>query len=301
MRGKEWSLVIFTLLVPMAVGLFLMHTTFHFLTNESTTSYVTNDLSSVTFLIVDLLLIMGVVAATFHLGQPINARLAMSNLKKSWLSREMLLGLSFGLVMLLLSLLSWLEIDSPIVSTLLLIIGSVVGIVLLYAISRIYMLRTVPTWNTLVIPLSLLSSTFLLGSILFGDIIAFLLPSLHSASDLSQEIEGLLPWIEYSPLGLMFVQVLLSYILLKGSQTQIHPMDSSSGGLWLKQRLIFMLRLGLGLIGIALNTNFMDQFIGNFHSEGPWAYLLFTSFLLVLLSETFGRILFYASYKSAGI
>jgi anaerobic dimethyl sulfoxide reductase subunit C (anchor subunit) len=301
MRKGEWPLVIFTLLVQMAIGLFLLLSIFRSFMPASTVTNIFDNLFPIGYWIILLLLIIGVFAGTFHLGRPINARLAMANMKKSWLSREMFLGLFFGLFTLALSLISWLEIHSTLMWNLLLIMGSIVAIALLYAISRIYMLRTVPTWNTIVIPLSLCSSAFLLGSILFCTIITFLLPSLHLTSDLSQEIEGLLHWIEFGSLGLMFIQVLLSYMMLKGFQSQIHLIDAGIKSTWVKYRLIFMLRLGLGSIGIALYINFMDQFMGSFHSESSLGYLLFVSFLLIFLSEVSGRILFYTSYKRFGI
>jgi DMSO reductase anchor subunit len=251
--------------------------------------------------VIDLLLVLGVLAAFFHLGRPIKARHTMANLKKSWLSREMLLGISFGLTLFALTVFQWLNADFSMLQNVLLLLGIIFGIGLLYGMSRIYMLRTVPTWNNLAIPLSFFSSTFLLGSILIGLVIAFLNSSHPVVSDLSQGMEKPLLWIEIGSLGLTFVQVLLSYVMLKGFHAQIHPMDNSFGISWIKYRLTFMLRLGLGLIGIALYINFMDQIIGNFQSEGPWEYLLLASFFLVLLSECLGRILFYASYKSAGL
>ena len=301
MRKAEWPLVIFTLLMQMSLGLFILLVAFWFLAPESMNTYFLDDLSSTAFLIIDALLIIGVLIASSHLDHPINARLAMSNLKKSWLSREMLLGLSFGCIMAILSGLRWLDVRSAFISNLLLITGSALGVALLYAIPRIYMLRTVPTWNSIIVPLSFFSTSLLFGSILLAIIISFLLPSLHSANDLSQEIKGLLLWIEFGSLGLMFVQVLFSYAMLKGFHSQIHPMDISMESTWIKYRLIFMLRLGLGMIGIALYVNFMDQLINNSHSEGSWGYLLFVSFLLIFLSEISGRILFFTSYRSVGI
>jgi anaerobic dimethyl sulfoxide reductase subunit C (anchor subunit) len=300
MRRGEWPLVIFTLMMQMAVGLFILLVSFRFLTPESMNTELLDDLNFTSFVIIDALLIIGVLAASYHIDHPINARLAIANLKKSWLSREMLLGVSFGCIIAILSGMSWLEVHPSSISTFLLITGSVVGIALLYAIPRIYMLRTVPTWNSIIVPLSFFSTSLLLGSILFGNIFSFIFPYHHNASDLSQEIEGFLLWIEFGALGLMFIQVLFSYMMLKGFHSQTHLMDVSGESAWINNRLIFMLRMGFGIIGIALYINFMDQLIGSFHSQGSWGYLLLVSFLLIFLSELSGRILFYTSYKKVG-
>jgi anaerobic dimethyl sulfoxide reductase subunit C (anchor subunit) len=301
MRRAEWPLVIFTLMMQMAVGLFLLLVAFQFASPESMNTNLTDDLIFTSFVLIDAILIVGVLAASYHLDHPTNARLAMANLKKSWLSREMFLGLSFGFIMAILSGLAWLDGRFAFLSNLLLIIGSAVGIALLYAIPRIYMLRTVPTWNSIIVPLSFFSTSLLLGSILFGVLFSFLLPSLYNASDLSQAIQGFLLWIEFGALGLTFVQVLFNYMMLKGFHSQTRLMDTRAESTWIKYRLIFMLRLGFGIIGIALYISFMDQLIGIFHSQGSWGFLLLVSFLLIFLSELSGRILFYISYKSAGI
>jgi anaerobic dimethyl sulfoxide reductase subunit C (anchor subunit) len=300
MRRSEGPLVIFTLLVQMGVGLFILLALFLLIELEKIRVNPLDDFTSINFLIIDSLLVIAVLAGTFHLGRPFKSRLAMGNLQKSWLSREMLSGFSFGLIMLILSVLSCLRASLPILSILLLILGIGTGITLLYAIARIYMLRTVPTWNSIVVPLSFFSASLLLGSILFSLVVAALPASPLMVSGLPA-MEKFLRWISSGALGLMFIQILLSYLMLKGFQAHIHPLNNGYRISWTKYRLLFMLRLGLGLIGIALYINFMDLFINQFPIGGPWGYLLFTSFLLVFLSETSGRVLFYACYKSEGI
>jgi anaerobic dimethyl sulfoxide reductase subunit C (anchor subunit) len=301
MRKGEWPLVIFTLLVQMAIGLFFLLTAFRSFIPMSTATNSFDNFYSAGYWIIILLLITGVIAGTFHLGRPKNARLAMANLKKSWLSREMFLGLSFGLFTLTLGLVSWLEIRSPLVWNLLLIGGSIVAIALLYAISRIYMLRTVPTWNSITVTLSFFATSLLLGSILFSIFVAIQGPTLLTTDQQSTVAGKFVDGISTGSLALMFVQIILGYVMFRGFRAQVRPADHSLGNLWAKYRLFFMFRLGFGLIGIALYVNILEQVISHFHSEGPWAALLFGPFFLVFLSEASGRVLFYASYKSAGI
>lgn len=301
MRTVEWPLVIFTVLVQMAVGLFLTFVVSLLFISGNAAEVLLDDLSLINLLVIVLLLIIGALAGTFHLGRPTNAHLAMTNLKKSWLSREMLLGLSFGLIALTLGMLCWLEIPAPIVRKLLLISGSIAAIALLYAISRIYMLCTVPTWNSILIPASFFSTSFLLGSVLFGITMAIHSPSLFTSDSLSTEAGKILVGISTGSLVLMFVQILFSYATLKGIPSQMHSMMSGFGVSRVKYRLLFMLRLGFGLIGVALYASFMDQIIGGIRIDTTWIYLLFVPLIMIFLSEISGRILFYASYKSAGI
>jgi anaerobic dimethyl sulfoxide reductase subunit C (anchor subunit) len=301
MRKAEWPLLIFTLLVQMAIGLFVLLTTFRFLIAASTDTISFEYFYSAGYSITLLLLILGVFAGTFHLGRPINALLAMANIKKSWLSREMFLGITFGLITLALSLVSWLEIRSFIVWNLLLITGTIMAIALLYAIARIYMLRTVPTWNRITVPLSFFSTSILLGSILFSILVAIQTPSLFTSVQQPTIVSKFMGGISTGSLALMFFQIILGYIIFREFRSQVRPTDHSLGNLWAKYQLFFMFRLGFGLIGIALYMNILEQVINQFHSEGPWATLLLGPFLLVFLSEASGRILFYASYKSAGV
>jgi anaerobic dimethyl sulfoxide reductase subunit C (anchor subunit) len=301
MRKVEWSLVFFTLFAQVAIGLFLILVVYQFFQQEGANSTALADFRSMSFLIIDLLLVTAVLAATYHLDRPINAYLAMANLKKSWLSREMLLGLLFGCILFILSLMSWLEIYSPLILSILLIAGSVVGLALLYAISRIYMLRTVPTWNSVLVPLSFFITSFLLGSLLFGITVIIQPTSSYSSGGLSTILDQLLDGISTGSVTLMFIQILLSYLILKRHRVQAFAIDSAFDYTWTRYRLLFMLRLGSGLIGITLYINFLYPFIGNYQAEGPWGILLIFSFLMLFLSETCGRILFYASYKKAGI
>ncbi len=97
---KEWPLVAFTVLGQMAVGLFLFfHAPFLVRGRAPSPGWF------VTWLVV-LALVAALVAAAalvslFHLRHPLRARFALSNLRSSWLSREILFELVFlGLVAL---------------------------------------------------------------------------------------------------------------------------------------------------------------------------------------------------------
>jgi anaerobic dimethyl sulfoxide reductase subunit C (anchor subunit) len=301
MRGKEWPLVIFTLLVQMAIGLLLVVTVFCFLTTKIIAPNRINELSSIFFLIIDLLLIIGVLIATFHLGQPINARLAMANYKKSWLSREMLLGLAFGFVMLILSMMSWTEIKSSFAPTFLLIIGGVVGITLLYAISRIYMLRTVPVWNHISTPLTFFTTAFLLGTLAFSAVWIWHLPTIVTRDLQPSLVESSFQWIKTSSAVLVGLQLLWAYGSYRKYASRIDSWDGANTREWIKYRIALFFRIALGEIGIAFLFNFMDQELGGFEFTDPRVILLICAFLLILTSEILGRFMFYISNKRFGI
>jgi anaerobic dimethyl sulfoxide reductase subunit C (anchor subunit) len=117
-------LVIFTLLMQMAAGTAVL-------------SLFLPALSSINIMI-GLLLVIGVSASILHLGKPMIAWRALSNLHKSWLSREILmLGLFGG---------SWLLVlISPEIGKWIL---AITGVGLVYSMTQVYRFKASPAWNT---------------------------------------------------------------------------------------------------------------------------------------------------------
>ncbi|MCK7483603.1 MAG: dimethyl sulfoxide reductase anchor subunit [Candidatus Moduliflexus flocculans] len=91
---KEWPLVAFTVLGQAAVGIFVL---FHlpFLARFRAPTYGWRITWLVTLALVLLLAGLAVLVSFFHLRHPLRARFALSNLRSSWLSREILFELVF--------------------------------------------------------------------------------------------------------------------------------------------------------------------------------------------------------------
>jgi anaerobic dimethyl sulfoxide reductase subunit B (iron-sulfur subunit) len=123
-RLDELPLVIFTLLMQMAAGTAVFSL---FLPASSSIN-----------MIIGLLLVIGVSASILHLGKPMIAWRALSNLHKSWLSREILmLGLFGG---------SWLLVlISPEIGKWIL---AITGVGLVYSMTQVYRFKASPAWNT---------------------------------------------------------------------------------------------------------------------------------------------------------
>lgn len=155
---REWSLVFFTLLIQIAAGLsvylypvhrWLVHTGEH----EAADAFYRFGLP-----IVPLLTIVAIGVSLLHLGRPGNMLRAVSNLRSSFLSREILLtGIFLGLGL-------WALLPSgAMVRGALLPAG---GLLLIGGMARVYMLRTVPAWNRAATPLSFFGTGLLLGGLL---------------------------------------------------------------------------------------------------------------------------------------
>jgi anaerobic dimethyl sulfoxide reductase subunit B (iron-sulfur subunit) len=124
-QKSEMPLVAFTLLVQMAVGAFWV------------AQWMTDSIPLIPYLIIGACLAVGGLFSFAHLGAKRNAWRAPFHLKKSWLSREILLVGLFGA--------SWLAgfalPDMKWVTALL-------GAGLIYSMAKVYQLRPIPAWNT---------------------------------------------------------------------------------------------------------------------------------------------------------
>lgn len=93
-------------------------------------------------------------ASAFHLGRPANAWRAAANLGSSWLSREILLLALVTVGALIAAVLFGAGLGPSWLRATVLVLDALLGLGLVYAMARVYRLRTVPTWNS---PLTLAS------------------------------------------------------------------------------------------------------------------------------------------------
>jgi anaerobic dimethyl sulfoxide reductase subunit C len=161
MNFREWPLVLFTvfgqtaagaavfLLLPPALGLFGLSSAEGKACRFSAAAGVV------------LLAALAAGLAFFHLGRPLRAPKALVNFGGSWLSRELILLLIFGLSAAgsaysewrPLAAASWLEAFT-----------AAAGLAFVFAMARIYTLPAVPDWNSGRTAGAFFSTTFVLGA-----------------------------------------------------------------------------------------------------------------------------------------
>lgn len=108
--------------------------------------------------------VMAVFFSLLHLGNPSNAIKTLSNLHESWLSREILLVIIYSTLLLLVTGLQF-RFPSSIRSYKWLIdLTAVTGLVLIYVMSKIYLLPAMPAWNSVFTPISFYLTAFLFGT-----------------------------------------------------------------------------------------------------------------------------------------
>ena len=164
MNSNEWPLVFFTLLSQVSVGMvacmLILAASFRDRSLRAITPvYKAIILTALVFMSVALLI------SFLHLTQPLHAVYALQGLKTSWLSREILLA-SLYLALLMISFVAYrFRILSGRQQLLMLFSATALtGLLLIYAMARLYMLPTIPAWNNLSTPVSFFNTALLTGS-----------------------------------------------------------------------------------------------------------------------------------------
>jgi len=286
MESKDWPLVIFTIIAQLGMGMILMCVGFDgYLVSKAGTETAQKVMQWVIFLTAPLLII-GLIVSLFHLGHPEKAMKAFYNVKASWLSRE---GLLMGILTMTLCFLAILHIFGPVsrdVIKPILWTATVISLVLVFCMSKIYLLRTVPAWNRNTTPIAFYATTILLGAVAYAVVCVSGVPSVQG--------RWLVEILSVLAILALFLVGIQSVIISVGFFTGERESSLTEGMVpgWKKHRRTVVLRIvfafaGLGLFGVAIFTG--SLLIVNF------------AFILVLVSEIAGRFFFYATHERVGI
>jgi anaerobic dimethyl sulfoxide reductase subunit B (iron-sulfur subunit) len=161
-ENHEHSLVVFTLLAQMAVGAFGVLAVMMGFGNSAAKNL---------FIIIPPMMAIAMLVSFLHLGAPLKAWRAFANLGSSWLSREILFAMLFAGASTFVVVMQWFGIAQSAHTS---FIGATVllGIALVVAMTNVYRLRTVETWNTWTTPRAFFRATCLLGACIVGMLIA---------------------------------------------------------------------------------------------------------------------------------
>lgn len=306
MDVRDWALIFFTILAQMAVGSFLVLGVVHFFAARQAGEVEADRLSDRALLAIGPVIVLSLIVSLFHLGNPLNAFRAVTNLGTSWLSREILSSVLFTVAGGAFALMQWRKLASFAVRNLVAWLAALIGLFLVFAMTQVYNLPVQPAWNTLATPVSFFATTLLLGSLAMGAAFvanyAYLqranagLPDLQSAL-----LRGALRWIAMTAIVLLVVELVTAPLqvayLAAGSPAAVASAALLTG----RYGLIFALRLalvflGAGVLAVFLYRNAMSP--GREKLLGNLAYLTFG---LVLIGEVLGRFLFYATHIKIGL
>jgi anaerobic dimethyl sulfoxide reductase subunit C (anchor subunit) len=276
----NWSLVCFTLFVQSAIGLVWVSTLEHWIGGGTRADY------SIWPMTIALTLIgLGLYAALAHLAKPRLSPHALRNLTASWLSREVLLVQAFAAAVVSLIVLRLLNASSgPVILE---AAACLLGAAALFAMTRVYLLKTVPGWNSPATLLEFAGSAMLLGGALGAVLTGF------GATDQS----GLSPALMAAGIGILSGLILKLAAISPAlraeqaarAQTWYEPADPP-----LSTGRALTLRMGLNLAGMVLILSASSGF-------GPiwmWSCLSLACFGT---GEVVGRQRFYKAYRRLGL
>jgi len=304
---REWALIIFTVFAQMSVGSFVILGILHFLASRKVNVEAADRLSDRALLAIGPVLILGMLASFAHLGNPLNAPRAVANLATSWLSREIFFGVLFAIAGGLFAVMQWRKIASFQVRQVVAWIAAVIGLVLVYSMSMVYMLETQPVWNTFATPILFFSATALLGALAVGAALvanyAYLMRKDPNCGEapciLLRDAVRWISIVSILAMGLELVVIPLHLAFLANSAV---PEAVKGAGLMFGQfGGVFVLRLVLVFLGAGLFALFLYRLALSPGREKTLGNVVYGAFALVLIAEVMGRYLFYVTQVQIGL
>ena len=281
MAWHEWPLILFTVLAQTAVGAYLLLG--GVILKGNLCVGVSDRLHKAMFFLW-VLMGLGFAASTMHLGSPLRAFNALNQVGSSWLSNEIFTGSVFFALGGGYWLLEVLDKGNEALRKLLLAAGMLVGIAFMYSMIKLYLLDTVPTWNTVYTPIAFVM-TMLTSGLIFGHLL--LTGSQHKMATLDR----ILPFIGSLAVAISLTALVSQLIGLGDIQTSI----TTAAELIPNMAQLQVIRVGLLLGALAV------WFIPNLMNSRPGVPVMVLSFGLVLLSELVGRGIFYGLHMTVGI
>lgn len=307
MELQEFALIIFTTVMQMAVGAFVVLGGVHFFAARRDGMEAADKMSDRALLAIGPAVVLALGVTFFHLGNPANAPGAIANLGSSWLSREIGLALVFTIGGAVFAFMQWRKIGSAGLRNAIALIVAAVGLVLVYAMAAVYRLPAVPAWNSLATPVSFYLTTFLLGALAIGAAYTVSYIYLRGKAEKEKEVQfsilaTTLRWIALISVALLGLQFIVIPVYLASLATNSSAAAAESlSRIFTDNSVIFTLRLVLIFLGAGVFSIFVYQSAASEKKLRIVGTLAFLAFALVLVSELLGRYLFYASMVRVGI
>jgi anaerobic dimethyl sulfoxide reductase subunit C (anchor subunit) len=282
---REWALVAFTLLMQTSVGLLAFGFVLQ-IAGPRPASQPSGRLVDLPLALAGAAAVAGLLASLLHLGSPTQAWLAITNVRTSWLSREVLLAVLFVATGA-----AFVTFGSN--DRLRLIFGGaalLLGAALVYAMARLYMVPAQLAWNHITTPVSFFVTTLVVGAVF-----TITLPAAMGAVGPTAGAAGVgaVRWLVFVAIALVALHVLLLPVQLASLVGE--PAAATSVG---ASRSI---GLAVGSAICALVAAVL--LAGGLRSTSAPALSCGASraaLVLVLLSIVLGRVLFYASSVRLG-
>jgi anaerobic dimethyl sulfoxide reductase subunit C (anchor subunit) len=292
MVGSEWPLVYFTILVQMSVGLLIVSEV-ACLTGGAAARDLLRGRESFSF-------VLGAVGLAFsfgHLGSPMHSPFALFNLAHSWLSREILCTSIFLASLVALAITRYTATFKAFARPVA-VVAFVVGLATVYVMSQVYMIVTVPAWNSPATLLNFVGAALLLGSLAAGLLAYFRWPGEDGAETRTPIACIMSLALLFAGLGLLakFIEIPIS--LFAGLETNARGVSATAAVLT-DGLGPYVLQIVLLIVGTALFV-----YVANAAMRGNKAVLSMVgigAFLITLAGEVLGRFAFFDMHVLIGL
>ena len=296
MAKKEWPLIAFTLLSQTAVGFFLLFTVPLALSGTGTGAADVRLLRLRSLFIVLILLAAAAALSFFHLGNPLGAYRALNNVRTSRLSREIFFELLLIFLIAVVAWFEWRRSGSQDLRLGLYLLAALAGVGLIWSMTGIYRLEAVPVWNNAMTPFSFFMTAFVLGALGSAAAPAF---KLLREGEGAPPFAGRLPWngAALALLVLNFAGVVLfdpHFGIRRLGRREFDSKPSRVFALLYGLRLAFLLTAAAAVVPpiLAKSPQVPSSLV---------QHLMIWAFAAALVSETLGRVLFYALFEKDGL
>jgi anaerobic dimethyl sulfoxide reductase subunit C (anchor subunit) len=303
---NELPLVIFTIIAQMSVGSFVVLGLIH-LFGARAGREVIDKVSDPALYAIGPVLVLGLLASMTHLGTPIRAVNALRHVDSSWLSREILFGLLFAAIGGAFAFSQWFKWLTPRLRQALAGLAALVGLALIWSMTMVYLLPTVPAWDSWATPVRFFATTFLLGSLAVGAALVVTADVRRRrgafADDASEAvIMSSLRGIAIGAIAMLGVEFVVLPLYLGKLATDGSPATAaSSTALSTTYGGYAVVQLVLVFLGVTLLGVFLSRLAKRFSTARLLAIAPVAAFVLVIAGEIIGRMLFYASYARVGL
>ena len=301
MDTREWALLIFTILGQTAAGAFIVLMIVHsYIKARAGLEQADRFTNGPLYLVVPIM-VLALLSSLFHLGSPLNIVKAVPNLGSSWLSREVVIAVVFVILAALYTYMQWRKAGSDAARMTIGWITALVGVIQVYGMGMVYMIRTQPAWNTAATPVTFFTTALLLGVLTVAAGLVVVYNRTQAGDKQVDLLRGILQALAMASIVLLGIEFLvlplyMAYLSSQGSAgVESLNLMVGSFGATLALRLILVF-LGAGILAAYLYRNASVP-----GKESTFPALVYSALFLVLVSEMMGRFIFYASHVGIGL
>lgn len=290
MHSTEWSLVFFTLLGQFSVGILL--SVFMFRMFFAADSFINKEkLTLLCITTAFIAMLLALVISFLHLNAPLSSVYAMSNLRESWLSREILMASLFALLLFVLVAASFFNLFSARFRNVLIGLGVIAGLYLIYSMGRLYMIPTVPAWNNPGTMMAFYATAFFTGPA------GFLAVHAKISSKIDNRKKPSVIMLAYG--GMIFAGMLMVAAAAMFSTPDPTAFINIGFEAQTSSRYLMISRWLLLVLGVVATIGTL----GSLKKPQPTlaTYKYFFGFALIVVSEILARFDFYNSYFRIGL